>query len=347
VRARGFALFAAWCAASSACAGQAPPPARPKGVTAAARVATPEAERALIKWLDLQAVHGDAAGRRVLYTWTHAAQVDEATRSGKLLLKKDGENGKQSIFDASLAAQPYAVIAQLLALEPFERRRFAWVNPWATSRGFGAESDGDRLIRVVLKKGAVIGRFTPEGGPEVDVDGETISDFELIKHPERLAAVYHVGFTDPTKPETVFREYVLVNESQIEEWSVATPAIRERLELDATMLHLAARSLAGVRIRDGATWAHDLGEGVWRIGARSDDAQRRYEAALAFASAAYQPLPQVVEAIAKGLEALPPQGAPIVHVPDARFPLDRLIPATPGAQRPCVRQGSMCIPIGS
>jgi hypothetical protein len=338
------ALLAAFCAAQAGCGGSAEAPSRPGGVIPATP-APPDQDATLVKWLDLQTVHGDATGRRVLYTWTNAVQVEEAARTGTLLFKKDGD-GKQSIFDASVAAQAWGVVAQLVALEPFALRRFAWVNPWATSRGFGAERYGDRLVRVVLKKGAVIGRLTPDGGSTVDVDGEVVPDYELIKHPERLAAVYHVGFTDPNKPETAFREFVLVNESQIEEWSVATPAIRERLELDAAMLHRAARALGGVRIRDASIWAREVGEGPWRTGARSDDAQRRFEASLAFVSDPYRPLPPAVELIAKGLEALPPQGEPIVRAPAARFPLDKLVPKAAGARPPCIRQGSQCIPIG-
>jgi hypothetical protein len=91
-----------------------------------------DATAALTKWLDLQDVRADSAGRRVLYTWTSAAQVEEAARSGTLLLKRDGENGKQSGFAADVAAKINSPTSVLMTLDVFQKRRFAWPNPWAT-----------------------------------------------------------------------------------------------------------------------------------------------------------------------------------------------------------------------
>ena len=339
------ACLVALCAASSACTG-APAPSIRDEPRAAAPPRAPEVDEALLKWLELQAVHGDAFGRRVLYTWTTPAQVEEAARTGTLLLKKDGD-GKRSIFDETIGTNKGLPTAQIAALAPFERRRFAWANPWATSLGFGAERYGDALVRVVLKKSAIIGRLSPEGGSEVDLIGAQIGEYDLIRQPERLAAVYHVGSTDPTKPETAFREYVLLNESQIEEWSVATPTIRERLELDAAMLHRLARVLAGARRLESSVWAKAVTEGPWLLGARSDDAGRRYEAGLAFLTDRYRPLPDAVEAVARNLARLVPRGPPIVRAPNAAFPYALLgATAAPGAQRPCIHLGSQCVPIG-
>ncbi len=87
-------------------------------------------------------------------------------------------------------------------------------------------------------------------------------------------------------------------------------------------------------------------EGPWLLGARSDDAARRYEAGLAFVTDPYRPLPEAVEAIAQNLTRLVPRGPAIVRAPTAQFPDDKLVPATPGAARPCVRLGSQCVPIG-
>jgi hypothetical protein len=239
----------------------------------------------------------------------------------------------------------------VLGAEAFSRRRYAWANPWATARGFGDEQYGDRLVRVVLKEDAAlvgIGRSLRF----MDAQGETLSWDAAVQPPNHIAAVFdeHLASAVPTP----FREYVVVNESMIEEWSTGTEAIRARLALDAEMLRryadaLEARGIVRPRADLGGR-AREVVDYAWLGGATHPTDEQLYVTALAFPTLVYDADAAAVRAIAARLEGLPPQGDAVVMRPAVVFvapppePKEPMRPSAPSV-RPCVPSGSLCIPV--
>lgn len=251
-----------------------------------------EAGPSLATRLRAHAVTDADFARRVLYTWTTEKQIEALRASKKLLVATAYQGSGPSRFVLDLEdlvrakAKGYE-LARTVLLDPrLARRRYAWIAPFATRMGLAGRGYGDALIRVVLKKGAHIARFDPDGPWSiVDTEGAPVPTLD----PARLGAVFHVRYQKTaTAP---FREYVLCNEEQIESWSVGTDEIR--LELDAERALL--RALAEESFASIPSWRAldpSLG-GVWH-------------ASLAFDNERYAPTRENLLAIATALDGWAP-----------------------------------------
>ncbi|MCC7535296.1 MAG: hypothetical protein IT379_03750, partial [Deltaproteobacteria bacterium] len=152
-------------------------------------------------------------------------------------------------------ARTSSPISRLLSAPGLARRRFAWTAPWATVLGMPRERYGDRLVRILLRPEAIVGRFldgTRDAWSFSDLGGRNVPARTVLRDPSRLAAVYHEGPRTSSASGTfvrteTFREIVVVNESMIEQWEVATPAIVERLARDATLVRALVSSLGPAR----------------------------------------------------------------------------------------------------
>lgn len=268
---------------------------------------------------DDAAVHHDDFARRVLYTWTTAAQVDALRRSRRLLVA-DGDVGERSPYlralDRLVDAHPLAAI--LRDHPGHRRRRYAWVSPFATVLGLGERRYGDALVRIDLAEDALVVGFRPHAAqPFVleDMSGEPVDLAVALADPGRIGAVYHVrdGPDDPI----AFREYVVCNESQVAAWSVATPDIRARLDAELALLESLRRGdlahLPPAALRAPAAAA-------WPTAPREPTPLDRWHARLAFDNERYRPTPANLAAVAAALRGYDPAGEPQVHRPDATFP---------------------------
>ncbi|MEZ4228753.1 MAG: hypothetical protein R3B89_06295 [Polyangiaceae bacterium] len=244
--------------------------------------------------------------RSEFFTWTTKAQLGELRSRRRLLLKDRADDGSRAFFDRRLELMrdsadvlPEQRLVARRLLEPdLGLRRFAWVNPWGTARGWG-ESDtyGHVLVKVRLKPRALLARLDGNGWEFRDQEGRIIQsdaalDAELVK---RLAVVFHSW--DPEAPgdgmrelegRPAFREFVLVNESMLESWEVDTTAVRERVERDRKLM----RAIAPQVSQPPPSWHTELAERWSRIEAASDpgaDFDQRYAACLAFSSKDYAP----------------------------------------------------------
>jgi|GEM_PF-4885746 len=195
-------------------------------------------------------------GRKTLYTWTDSAQVAQLRAGMPLLLKKRSDEGELSLYDVELLRPKYDEYpaAKLLRNPSFERKRYAWCNPWATLSLFSRENYGDRLLEIVLEDSAYICGFFPGEKQPFAVrraDNSPVPVHEALEHPERWAAVYHVNVTNRrpwgvrkyegtrtlrgkrfTRSYDSFREYVIINERMVKRWSYATPGVIDRLAQD-------------------------------------------------------------------------------------------------------------------
>lgn len=183
--------------------------------------------------------YGDSAPPRVLYTWTQPEQIAELQKDERLLTRKRSAEGLPSLFDTQIASDS-SRLAQLLRRRELSLRRFAWSNPWATLAGWKGESYGDRLVRVELKRDALVLYHDPTATKPwrvTDLAGLPVSRARALAHPDRIAAVYHVYPGKKSGANAApFREFVLVNESMIARWEVATPAVHRALDEARTLL---------------------------------------------------------------------------------------------------------------
>ncbi|MEZ4372918.1 MAG: hypothetical protein R3B07_18985 [Polyangiaceae bacterium] len=273
--------------------------------------------------------------RREFYTWTTTAQLNELRSRRRLLIKDRADDGSRAFFDRRLelmrGSSDFALnrVSRRLLEKDLGLRRFAWVNPWGTSRGWG-ESDtyGHVLVKVRLKPEAMVARLDGNGWEFRDERGVvpvgTALSTDTIKS---LAVVYHSW--DPKHPgegmreleaRPAFREFVLVNESMIESWEVDTPAVRDRLERDKRLLGAIAPQVS----QPAPSWHTDLAERWDRIEVANDpsaDFDQRFASCLAFSSKEYAPdqAAELVKALSEtekngalDVKVSVPFGAPLV-----------------------------------
>jgi len=186
-----------------------------------------------------------APSKRVLYSWTTAEQAAELRQDRVLLTRTETPDlGRGYAFTSmdALAAKGTAPENQLLSRisnERFTKARFAWPNAWATRMGWPGEDYGDQLLRIVLKPEAwiLVVRDTV-GIAVVDLDNNLVPIADALAQIERIAAVYFykedvVNRGSYSSCGGGYREFVLGNEAMIEEWSLGTQDIRDRIASDA------------------------------------------------------------------------------------------------------------------
>ncbi len=244
---------------------------------------------------------GDSAPPSVLYTWTQPEQIAAIGKDQRLLIRSHSAEGVLSLFDTVLAADP-SPLARLFQRRELSLRRFAWSNPWATLAGWKGESYGDRLVRVELKREALVLFYDPtrlEHWRVTDLAGLPVSPAMALAHPERIAAVYHVypGKTSGANAAP-FREFVLVNESMIARWEYATPSVHRDL---ADARALLDRVAAYVKHHPAALPPDPVA--FWRHAPDHPSVAELYAANLAFPNDLYQLAPDRVASIAQHVDA--------------------------------------------
>jgi len=188
--------------------------------------------------------------RRELYTWTTDEQIAEV-REGQVLLTRTEREGMgpgyafEKIASMAEGTGEVSELAAYLAGEAFARARFAWPHPWATRMGWPGESYGDKLVRMLLRQDAWLAIVQGDAIRVVDVDDNEVALSAALAAPERIAVIFFVRDATAGGPYCSgsfngggdgYREYIVGNEAMIEEWSIATPEILEKLESDIAML---------------------------------------------------------------------------------------------------------------
>lgn len=263
------------------------------------------------------AVSDERPVAKVLYSWTTDAQVDELDKTKILLSRSESATSGPAAIDREIAGRPASdAIARLLRDRAYAKKRFAWTAPWATALGMTGTSYGDRLMRIELADDAIVARFMVQSGTWelFDMQGQHVDEKTLLAHPERLAAIYHASYdVAPGKP--AYREYVIVNESRVAEWSVSTEAIDHLLDESADTVD----KLAKTTPVDVAAFRANVVPGFRTALAKTEvDA---WSATLCFATDDMTPTPQYLEPLAKKLRAAPRKRTPIVHRPTMTFRL--------------------------
>lgn len=264
----------------------------------------------------------DTPARRELYTWTTAEQVQEL-RAGSVLLTRSERAGLGPGYGMEVMAARAALgetsdpneadaraLARLLTSPAFSKARYLWSEPWATRMGWPGESYGDELVRVRLRADAWLVRYYANKVDVVDMANAPVATAEALAHPERVAGVYFV--TDGTADgpscggsfrsgDAGYREFIIGNEAMIEEWSLGTLQIRERIESDIDRVQaFFDRIRPCPSNRDAHSWNLDVVCG-WSYVVPSE--LGAYEASLAMPSPAYLPQVSTLVALLEALEA--------------------------------------------
>jgi hypothetical protein len=264
----------------------------------------------------------DTPARRELYTWTTAEQVQEL-RAGSVLLTRSERAGLGPGYAMELMAARAALgetsdpneadaraLARLLTSPAFSKARYLWSEPWATRMGWPGESYSDELVRVRLRADAWLVRYYADKVDVVDMANAPVATAEALAHPERVAGVYFVkdGTADGPRcggsfrsGDDGYREFIIGNEAMIEEWSLGTLQIRERIEADIERVQaFFDRIRPCPSNRDAHSWNLDVVCG-WSYVAPSE--LGAYEASLAMPSPAYLPQVPTLVALLEALEA--------------------------------------------
>jgi hypothetical protein len=214
--------------------------------------------------IDKQEVYRNDFVRNTLYTWTTDEQINELRKNKILLTKSKSETQGYASFDVSLrdSSLKNNPIAKLLQEEQFAKKRFAWSNAWATVMGWKGESYGNNLVKIVLHDSAIIGRFDSFNKQEPfsfsDFKGEKLTTDYVIKNKNRIAAIYHLNYYEgkrkvfkrkntgtysqetkkaiTQKANILFREFVIINEKMIKNWSYGTSDIKNEIKSEITLL---------------------------------------------------------------------------------------------------------------
>jgi hypothetical protein len=268
-------------------------------------------------------VSHEDVGRRTLYSWTSAAQIEELRADPTLLTRSQtaaGERGRASDYIRNLA--PSDEIAAILARPEFEKKRFGWPNAWSTALGWQGETYGDQLLEIRLRADAWVGRLKTSGAEWAffDVDNNPVSLDRVKAEPERVGAVYFVDLTSGSGCSGTFargaayREYVICNERMIEEWSAQTPEIRQHLVDAISALGAFGRALGAAKCVNPPSVACFIDDvlGAWET--RPKYLLGTYEASLAFPNELYTPTVGSVDSLVAQLQALLFDPAPLRHI---------------------------------
>jgi hypothetical protein len=251
-----------------------------------------------------------------LYSWTTEEQVAEIRAGNVLLTRSEREGlGPGFAFDQLLllAADTTEAgqLAAVLTSAAFSKGRYAWPNPWATRMGWPGETYGGELLRIVLRQDAWLALFRNRTLTVVDASNAAISLADALAHPERLAGFFFIKDASVGGPRcgsfsgggNAYREFIISNENMIEEWSLGTETIRQRLLDDIARLEtFFARTRGCPEERSARDWNLRVGCN-WPADPLSTSEQALYESAMAMPSPAYLPAPAQLAALIDTLRA--------------------------------------------
>jgi hypothetical protein len=197
-----------------------------------------------------------------------------------------------------------------MLVERFAKGRYGWPEPWATRMGWPGESYGGNLLRIVLRPEAWLVVIAHGSLRVLDLQNQPIELATALASPERLGAILYNKDEFEDGPQCGsfgggtggYREFIVGNLAMVEQWSLSTQEIRDRLSANLAQL---TRFFGAIRacpiptnpdawnVRVVCGWPFHLEAPYTEISA--------YEAALAIPSDNYLPAP---ERIARMIDTL-------------------------------------------
>ena len=250
-----------------------------------------------------QAVSNQLPVRPELYAQMTDAEVAALKKGGSLIPPAAPLPALSSLTSvlnaASTTATPERRELITKLLPRFKSTRTLWPNPWALRLIDHPGTEHMNIVRVVLNKAAWVVRIFDGTPPTVvDVNNGIVSVDDANAHPERIAAIYYV-FDDrapgnsAAQCESGKRELALGNEAMVDEFSIGTPEILERLNSDIealTAFFSVVRPCASVERGAGTFHAYTVCQS-WRFFSASTE-YSAYQWALANPMELYKPKTQ-------------------------------------------------------
>jgi hypothetical protein len=181
--------------------------------------------------------------------------------------------------------------------------------------GWPGETYGDQLVRVLLRQEAWLARYRDGQLDVVDMDNAPVAAADVLAHPERLAGVFFVRDAAAGGPTCYgsfrsgdhgYREFIIGNEAMIEEWSLGTAEIRDRLASDLALVQTFFDRVRPCPEReDVASWNVEV-VCSWSYGTSAMPQVSElsaYQAALAMPSPGYLPAAQPLATLIEALQA--------------------------------------------
>jgi hypothetical protein len=268
------------------------------------------------------------SGARELFSWTTDEQIAELRRD-RVLLTREERPGLGPGFAIDRLIQraketPSEAPVLNRVLELFKKVRYAWTNPWSTRMGWEGETYGNQLIRILLREDAWVMSINEGTQGVTDLAGRAIPLEAVLAAPERIGALFFRRDAASGGPScgsfasgsNGYREFIVGNEAMVEEWSIGTDALHDRLTSDAAAL---ARFFDRIRGcpegSDPVQWNQDV-VCSWGRAPTTGDEATFYEAALSMPSPAYFPTPGNISTLIDTLNAdAAVMGAPLVVRP--------------------------------
>lgn len=267
---------------------------------------------------------------RALYSWTTVQQAQELLAGTPLLNRTERPDLGPGYAIEYLTAEyvpkseSERALLNVLTSEQFSRARYAWPHAWATRMGWPATSEapaetyGDQLLEVVVKQNAL---WIVVGQSQLWVvgqDGTRWTTETAIAESHRIVGVFFNndaslgaatcgscgsfrGNCNRGVAASAYREFIIMNPSMIESWSLGTDEIRSVVRADIQLLTQFFEAIrACPSLESFENWA---GTVVCRSWENTGTEQGAYEARLAVMSPSYQPRPAELAAIISTLEA--------------------------------------------
>jgi hypothetical protein len=256
--------------------------------------------------------------RRELFSWTTDEQAAALREDGVLFSRSErpglGPGYAFEVFEQIAQNEDgpeRAAVAKLLGGELFEKARYAWSEPWATRMGWPGEDYGGNLLRIVLKPEAWV-VVVKNGDLNVfDQQNQPVSLADALANPTRLGAIFYErdGFSGGPScggsfvfGENGYREFIVGNLAMVEEWSLGTQQIRDRLSANIAQLSTFLERIRACPITSSAKqW--NLGVVCkWNALGGEFSELSAYEHALAIPSDNYLAVPERIAAMIETLQ---------------------------------------------
>lgn len=198
---------------------------------------------------------------RQFYTWTTAVQV-QALRQTQNLFSEAAGSGEPftQLTIAAASGGVDARLAQVLSDE-FKWGRYAWPEPWTTRMGWPGQDPGHQLVRVVLRPEAWLGLVTRGNIVVYDAQQRFVPATEALAHPDHIGAIFFESYSATADPlgcnsGSGYREFLLGNLAMVQEWSVGTQQIADRIQVNIGQLTQFLNDIRGCPVTsDATTWA--------------------------------------------------------------------------------------------
>jgi hypothetical protein len=226
--------------------------------------------------LSTHAVNTVLPGRAELYLLVTDAEAEALRAGGPLVPPAEPmmpPSDVVKLLDKILPVSTALRRPVIEALRPrFTSVRRAWPNPWALRLVDHPGSQHMNIVRLVLREEAWLARITDGSIAVVGTDNTTIGPEAAAQEPERVAAIFYdvnqrnYAAVGTNACEDGRREFVIGGDAMIEEWSLGTSDISDRLESDLAQLEeffKVARSCSNTALPNGSfrsstvctTWA--------------------------------------------------------------------------------------------